>query len=376
MLSTLASFSSVMTTIGYILLALLVLMLTITIHELGHYTLGKIFKFKINEFSIGFGKAIYSHKCKSGEVFSIRLVPLGGYCAFAGEDEDEKNIEGAFNTKPPWQRIIVQLGGVLFNFLSAILFCFILLVGFGYDIPKVEQVGAQYEAQAVVEGRDFVQDGDIILEVDGTKVSFASGNTFNKLLSQYEVGDTFSLTVRRDGEVLTLENVTKYYRMNQAGEYINSSGNVVSVEEADKSGVLGVDKTSAYRYSFGEALLGCVPLAGGMAWQVLVFLGQLLTGQVGLADVGGPITTVSMMAEYTQTNFANLFVFLPFISVNLAVFNILPIPSLDGARIVFSVIEWIRGRPVNRKVEAYIHFGGLCLLLAFVVVVDLYHFIV
>ena len=89
MLSTLASFSSVMTTIGYILLALLVLMLTITIHELGHYTLGKIFKFKINEFSIGFGKAIYSHKCKSGEVFSIRLVPLGGYCAFAGEDEDE-----------------------------------------------------------------------------------------------------------------------------------------------------------------------------------------------------------------------------------------------------------------------------------------------
>ncbi len=376
MLSTLASFSSVMTTIGYILLALLVLMLTITIHELGHYTLGKIFKFKINEFSIGFGKAIYSHKCKSGEVFSIRLVPLGGYCAFAGEDEDEKNIEGAFNTKPPWQRIIVQLGGVLFNFLSAILFCFILLVGFGYDIPKVEQVGAQYEAQAVVEGRDFVQDGDIILEVDGTKVSFASGNTFNKLLSQYEVGDTFSLTVRRDDEVLTLENVTKYYRMNQAGEYIDSSGNIVSVEEADKSGVLGVDKISAYRYSFGEALLGCVPLAGGMAWQVLVFLGQLLSGQVGLADVGGPITTVSMMAEYTQTNFANLFVFLPFISVNLAVFNILPIPSLDGARIVFSVIEWIRGKPVNRKVEAYIHFGGLCLLLAFVVVVDLYHFIV
>lgn len=376
MLSTLASFASVMTTIGYILLALLVLMLTITIHELGHYTFGKIFKFKINEFSIGFGKAIYSHKCKSGETFSIRLIPLGGYCAFAGEDEDTKDVEGAFNTKPPWQRIIVQLGGVLFNFLSAIIFCFILLIGFGYDIPKIDHVGTQYEQQAVAEGRDIVQDGDIILEVNGTKISFASGNTFNKLISQYSVGDTFSLTVRRDGKEIVLDNVTKYYRMNQDGEYIDSSGHVIAIEDANSTGVLGVDKSSAYRYNFGEALLGCIPLAGGMACQVLVFLGQLLIGQVGLSDIGGPITTISMMAEYTQTNFANLFVFLPFISVNLAVFNILPIPSLDGARIVFTVIEWVRGKPINRNVEAYIHFGGLCVLLAFVVFVDIYQLIV
>lgn len=375
MLSTLASFASVMTTVLYVILAIIVLMVMITIHELGHYTIGKIFKFKINEFSIGFGKAIFSHKCKSGEIFSIRIIPLGGYCAFAGEDED-LGTEGAFNTKPPWQRLLVQLGGVLFNFLSAIIFAFILLISFGYDIPKVNEVGTQYQQQAIAGHYDIVQADDVVLKIDGKDISFASGNTLSDLIAQYQVGDTFSMTVKRDGEVLTLENVTKYYRMNESGEYIDASGNVVSVEDADKTGVLGITKSSAYVYNFGEALLGCVPLTGAMAWKVLSFLGQLFTGQVSLRDVGGPITTISTMAEYTHTNIANLFVFLPFIAVNLAVFNILPIPSLDGARMVFTTIEWIRRKPINRKVEGYIHFVGLMILLAFVVIVDIYHLII
>lgn len=372
MLSTLASFASVMSTIGYVLLALLVLLVTITIHEFGHYTFGKIFKFKINEFSIGFGKAIFSKQLKSGEVFSIRLIPLGGYCAFAGED-DELKSEGAFNTKPPWQRLIVQFGGVFFNFVSAIIFVFILLLGFGYDIPKVEEVGEQYRTQAVSQSMDIVQSGDVILEIDGKRISFAAGNNFNDMVQNYQVGDTFSVLVRRDGQEVLLENVTKYYRMNENGEYIDVDGNVIPIEEADKTGVLGITKSAPYRYSFLEALTGCVPLTFAMAGQILHFLGQLITGQVGLSSVGGPITTISAMAEYTQSNFANLFVFLPFISVNLAVFNILPIPSLDGARMVFTTIEWIRRKPINRKIEGYIHFGGLCLLLAFVVVVDVYH---
>lgn len=376
MLSTLASFASVMTTVLYVVLAIIVLMVMITIHELGHYTIGKIFKFKINEFSIGFGKAIFSHKCKSGEVFSIRIIPLGGYCAFAGEDEELENVEGAFNTKLPWQRLLVQLGGVLFNFLSAIIFAFILLISFGYDIPKVNEVGSQYQQQAEIGHYDIVQANDVILKVDDKQISFASGNILADLVSEYQVGDTFSMTVRRDGQLITLNNVTKYYLMNENGEYIDSSNNVIPIEEADKSGVLGITKSSAYVYNFGEAFLGCVPLTGAMAWKVLTFLGQLFTGQVGLRDVGGPITTISTMAEYTHSNIANLFVFLPFIAVNLAVFNILPIPSLDGARMVFTTIEWIRRKPINRKVEGYIHFIGLMILLAFVVIVDIYHLII
>ena len=375
MLSTLASFASVMTTILYVILAIIVLMVMITIHELGHYTIGKLLKFKINEFSIGFGKAIFSHKCKSGEVFSIRIIPLGGYCAFAGEDEELENIEGAFNSKPPWQRLLVQLGGVLFNFVSAIIFAFILLVSFGYDIPKVNEVGTQYEQQAQLGHYDIVQADDVILKIDDVDVRFVAGNNYAQLLSTYQVGDVFSLTVKRDGEIVVLDNVTKYYRTNENGEYIDEAGNVIPFEQADKTGVLGITKSSAYVYSFGEALINCVPLTGAMAWKVLEFLGQLFTGQVGIRDVGGPITTISAMAEYTHINIANLFIFLPFIAVNLAVFNILPIPSLDGARMVFTTIEWIRGKPINRKIEAYIHFGGLIVLFAFIIIVDAYHLI-
>ena len=116
--------------IMYLAIALLILMLMVTIHEFGHYIAGKIFKFKINEFSIGFGKAIYSKQLKNGEIFSIRVVPLGGYCAFEGEDEDESKStsEKAFNKEAWWKRLIVLFNGAFFNIVSAVIFSFILLV--------------------------------------------------------------------------------------------------------------------------------------------------------------------------------------------------------------------------------------------------------
>lgn len=360
MVALLADFAGVMSTVLYIVIAILVLLLMITIHELGHYTFGKLLGFKINEFSIGFGKAIFKKTLKSGEVFSIRIFPLGGYCAFAGEDEDDKD-PGAFNNQKPWKRLIVQSGGVVFNFVSAIIFAFILLVSFGYDIPRVKAVDDYCVEQAELTGHEMVMVGDVIRQVNGINVDYVTGNTFVKLIGQYGVGEEFTLTVDRvkDGKVTSEDlDVTKYSDPNDA---------------SNTAGLLGITQTEAYVYSFVEALAKCVPLAAAMAWQVLVFLFMLITGQVGLADVGGPITTVTTIAEYTQINVANLFVFLPFVAANLAVFNILPFPALDGARMVFTTIEWIRGKPVNRNVEGMIHFVGLCILLAFVVVVDLFH---
>ncbi len=358
-----ATFGSVMTTIGYILLAILVLLLMITIHEFGHYTFGKWLGFKINEFSIGFGKSIYSKTKKNGEKFSIRLLPLGGYCAFAGEDEEDSD-PNAFNNKPPWKRIIVLFGGVFFNFISAILFAFILLVGFGYDIPKVGSatdnqafVEAYNQGKAEDEQLQVLKDGDIIRKIDGTSISFVSGKTFSVLMSEYNIGDKFVLTVQRQGEKEWVDiTMTKFD---------DPSGKI-------ESGVLGVT-TEAYRYSFWEALVNCVPVAAAMAWKVLVFLFMLITGGVAISEVGGPLTTIGVIAEYSQLNIANLFVFLPFIAANLAVFNILPIPALDGSRILFTVIEWIRKKPINRKVEGYIHMGGLIVLFAFVIFVDVFN---
>ena len=360
MVALLCDFASVMTTIGYIAIAILLLMVMITIHELGHYLFGKMLGFKINEFAIGFGKAIFKRTLKSGEVFSIRILPLGGYCAFAGEDEDDADPR-AFNNQKPWKRLIVQFGGVFFNFISAILFSFILLVSFGYDIPRVQKVDDYCVQQAQIAGKDMVMEGDVIREVDGKTVDFCTGNTFTKLIAEYKIGDDFTLTVDRnvDGVIQSLTlNVTKYADPN---------------DPTNELGLMGIANSTPYTYTFGEALLKCVPLTLAMAWQILVFLFQLFTGQVGLSEMGGPITTVTTIAEFTQINIANLFVFLPFISVNLALFNLLPFPALDGARMVFTTIEWIRGKPINRNVEGMIHLVGLFILFGFVIFVDLFN---
>ena len=359
---SLASFSSVMITILYVLLALFVLLIMITIHEFGHYIIGKKLGFKINEFSIGFGKAIFKKTLKSGELFSIRIVPLGGYCAFAGEDEEDSDPK-AFNNQKPWKRLLVQFGGVLFNFLSAIIFAFILLIGFGYDIRTVDSVSETHIQQMTALGKDTLQEGDIIRKVGDTeetaiKVSFIEGNMFNQLVQNYKVGDEFVFIVERNGELVTL-NLTKYANPDDA---------------SDEVGMLGIG-LGYYKYSFLEALIYCVPVACVMAWQILVFLFQLFTFSVDWSNIGGPITTIGVMAEYTQLNIMNLFIFLPFISVNLAMFNLLPFPSLDGSRMLFTTIEWIRGKPVNRKIEGWIHFAGICVLFAFIIFIDFYNLI-
>ena len=127
-----------MSTILYILLALLVLLALITVHEFGHYCAGKIFGFKINEFSIGFGPAIFKRKRKDGELFSIRALPLGGYCAFEGEDEDGNETPGSMNSMPAWKRLVVLLSGVTFNFLFGILTAAIYLMVTGYTTTQIK----------------------------------------------------------------------------------------------------------------------------------------------------------------------------------------------------------------------------------------------
>ena len=167
----------------YILLALLVFGLLILIHEFGHYIAGKILKFKINEFSIGFGKAIYSKQLKNGEVFSIRLVPLGGYCAFEGEDEDETKAasEKCFNNEAWWKRLIVLFNGAFFNIVSAVIFSFILLISVGSGIPVLSTVTATNGNELVL------QQGDVVLSVEGVEPSFLTGNLKNYNFLSYNI---------------------------------------------------------------------------------------------------------------------------------------------------------------------------------------------
>lgn len=419
----------------YLLLALLVLLVMVTIHEFGHYIAGKLLKFKINEFSIGFGKSLYSRKSKkTGEIFSVRLIPLGGYCAFEGEEGDSAS-EGAFSKMAPWKRIIVLLAGPMFNIISAIFFSIILLCATGYDIPKISEINSvpvvtqtvfveegtagnwdnvkglvsisdsavgegtlveetapqylSYDIKQYVTAKNqdpttatyyvkyFKEDtstfytarisvdfnvnsniliGDVVWKVNGQNVDFVKNNQFATMIQMAE-GEKATLTVKRSGEYKDI--VVDLYKYGVGKNATN---------------VIGVQST-AYQFTFFESVARCVPFTFGLAYKVLESLWQLITGQLGLDAVGGPLTTITTIATYTQTNIATIFILLPLIAVNLGVFNLLPIPALDGSKIVFVTIEWIRGKPINPKVENMIYNIGFFVLIGLVLIADIYHFI-
>ena len=421
---------AIFTTIGYVILAICVLLVMVLIHEFGHYCIGRWLGFKITEFSIGFGKAIFSKVNKRGEKISLRIFPLGGYCAFAGEgdddependkklnDKEEKNDEtvsltesdktdnktdnitkeekiddkkeknitkneqtteiiqqinditdgkeqqvkkvdnsGDFINQKPWKRLLVYMAGVTFNFLSAIIFSFILLISYGYDIPRVASLDTNYSN---LYGQ--LQEGDIIWGVNGTRISFAFSGTLSQLLTKAGPDTDITLDIERNNERMEV--------------VIRLSEETVTNEqgEEEKRLVTGFS-TEAYVHNFWEALGRSFELAFGFAWVMLKGFFFFFTGQIAFSDLGGSISTIGMMSEIMQTSFANFLILLPLLASNLAVFNFLPIPALDGGHAVFTLLEWICGRPVvSRKVESYIHFYGLVVLLLFVVVVDIVH---
>ncbi len=384
-----------MTTFLYVLLAIVVLLFMVMVHELGHYIAGKILKFKIDEFSIGFGKAIFSHTSKkTGEKFSLRIFPLGGYCSFYGEEDDGKAISAdvvevkdkPFNEQKPWKRIIVFLAGVTMNFLTAILFSWILLCSVGYDVPQIVDYSTTVNVNE--SGESIFQKNDVITHINGKKIDFAFGVNYASAIEnikssaqefyERETYDfdtdgyyTFSMTVRRDGERVELPSVKVVQEImppqEEGGE--ETYRYLIGLENDNKV------CTTAYRYGFFEGLGRSFSMAFGFAWVVLKSLWMLITFQIPITEMGGTVTTIATMAEYTKVNPANLLIFIPLISANLAVFNLLPFPALDGAHVLFTVIEWIRKKPIDRKVENTIHFVGICVLFAFVVLVDILHFL-
>lgn len=366
-----------MMTFLYILLAIVILLFMVLVHEFGHYIAGKILKFKITEFSIGFGFPIFSRTSKkTGEKFSLRIFPLGGYCAFDGEDDVKDNpSESAFNNQKPWKRIIVFLAGVTANFLTAIIFSWVLLSTVGYDVPQV--------ARDITYNANVFQKGDVITHVDGKKIDFAFGVNYVSAVNEqktlaknfYESEDyvdgeySFEMTINRDGDVEKM-NVIVYQNAYQDGEETKYDY-LIGLESADGQ----TPCTKAYVYNAWQGFCRSFEMAFGFAWVVLKSLWMLITFQIPITEMGGTITTISTMATMASQSMSYLLIFMPLIAANLAVFNLLPFPALDGSHVLFTTIEWIRGKPINRKIESMIHFVGICILFTFVIVVDILHFV-
>ena len=415
----LLSLASTMKSIGGVLLAVVILLAMVTIHEFGHYLAGKLLGFKINEFAVGFGPAIFKKRSKkTGETFSLRIIPLGGYCAFDGEDEfvepeekqeepfaemstpksendggmvevnEEKEEEypepkGArFNDQAPWKRIIVLIAGATMNYLLGLLLIFAMFAFIGrpvYQVVKGEPTenATQGAVQSYNEG---LKTGDTVLKIDGKTVYLIAD--WQSALDGKKKGEIVEVLVLRDGKEQTVE-ISLYEDANVTSMQDNSAI-FFSLGIAYREEVVGEDGKTRIERTRGGALSPTTIKAGfsqtvgqgfAYSWKiggtVLRSLGELLTGKLGMEAVGGPITTIKVTSEAASSSMLSFLNIAALIGVNLAVFNLLPIPALDGCKVIFCLIEWIRKKPVNRKVEAWIHFAGIIFLFGFAILVDL-----
>ncbi len=342
----------------------------ITVHEFGHFIAGKILGFKIDEFAVGFGPKLFGHRGKKGVLFSVRLLPLGGYCAFDGEDADGESSD-SFNKKPPWKRIIVLLAGAAMNYITALFLIIILFTACGQPCYQINAV-----AQSDIYPSEYsLQGGDLILKVGGRGIYLSTD--FIYALNGHSAGDMVEVTVIRDGKMteaqVMLRSDCDFENSSQISGVFRALGaDTVLGEDGNNYWAVGA---SNYRRGFFPSIGCSFVYSARISGTLFRVLGELLTGDLGLEAVGGPVTTIKLTSQLATQSFESFLEIAAYIGVNLAVFNVLPIPALDGSKVVFCLIEWIFKKPVPRKVEAAIHAAGFVLILVFAVVVDILAFI-
>ncbi len=321
-------------------LTLLLFGLVIVFHEGGHLLFAKANKIYVEEFSVGMGPKLIGIQGKE-TVYSLRLLPIGGYCKMPGEDGESEHPNG-FDKKTVPQRMLVVFGGAFFNFILAILlfvFAFMML-GTPVDEAKIGEVQAGQPAAEA-----GLLDGDEIIAIDGVSVS-----TWDEVVEivSANTGTEILLTVSRDGESLDLAATPE-------------------VDADTGRGMLGIVRDTEVMSVFGAIQKGFVQTYE-LTRLILVTLYQMVTGAIA-PELTGPLGVGQMVGQVASYGLINFLIFAGAISVNLGVVNLLPIPALDGSRLVFLAIEGVRGRPVSSKVEGTIHFIGFALLMALMVVI-------
>lgn len=326
-----------------ILVAVLFFGFIITIHEFGHFIVAKLSGVKVNEFAIGMGPAFL--KLHKGEtLYSLRILPMGGYVSMEGEDEDSED-DRAFNKKPVYKKIAVIVAGAVMNLILG-------LILVGAMITQQNLVGTQVVAKFAdnaVSQQYGLQTEDKILRINGTRV--ISNMDISFLMARDDDG-VIDFVVERDGEKVNLNGVKFKTEKKDGINYITYDFSVYGVKKTPWNVIKG-------------ACLETVSIAR-LVW--LSFF-DLVTGRFGISQLAGPVGTVSAIAEVATNNIKNLINIFAFITINVGVFNLLPLPALDGGRLLFLIIEGIRRKPVNPKYEGYVHGVGMVLLLALMVVV-------
>lgn len=331
-----------------IILALLLFSFIVFFHEFGHFLLAKLNGIDVDEFAIGMGPAIFSKEYK-GTKYAVRIFPIGGYCAM-GEDDEATDSLGNFNNKSVWARISVIAAGAVFNFILAFLMS-VLIVGMtGYDSPVIGEVDPGFPAAEA-----GMLPGDKIVKMNDEKINIFREIT---MYNQFHQEEETQITFVRDGEKNT---VTITQKMDEKLGYARFGFTSAGYQ---KPTLLKALQYGAYEVGF---------------WieTTLDSLRMLITGQVGADQLSGPVGIVDVVGDtYEQTKsygfltvFANMLSLAILLSANLGVMNLLPLPALDGGRLVFLFVEAIRGKRVPPEKEGYVHALGMVLLLALMVFV-------
>lgn len=335
--------------IFYVLLALLLLGILITVHEFGHFAFSRLCGIPVKEFSIGFGPKLLQWKSKRHEtVFSIRPIPLGGFCMFYGDTDDDpegkmKDDPRNYNNAPVWKRMISVVAGPFMNFVLA----FVVAVGMMSVYGVV--VGTPF-ITAVDEGEPAqiagLQAGDEFVTVRGINVTDRSVSEVSAAIGDISSGETVEMTVLRNGETLDFAIQPVY-------------------DAAEGRYMIGIMIQQGYRkMPAGQVIPAAWGLCVDASTAIVDALGKLVTTGEGLDQTSGPVGVVQLVAEQTQQGGLEIFLYLMvLISINLGLMNLLPIPGLDGSRLIFMLIEAVRRKPVEQKIESMIHLAGYALLL-------------
>lgn len=420
-MNLLLSLPSITSKIIPILIAVLFFGVIIFIHEFGHFIFAKLFGVKVNEFAIGMGPTIFKKQGKETK-YALRLFPIGGFVSMEGEEEESEDSR-AFCNQKTWKRMIIIAAGATFNLILGIIVCF-FLVG-SEDLAGTNEILKFYDT-AISNQEGGLQEGDKIISIDGKRVFSDYDITF---LMQRNSSGTYSFVVERDGvktelpqvhfgrrtggnfsyatdcTISDLSSKIKGFGLKDGDKIIKVNGEAVATGE-ELIAVIGKDEDYTYDFTverqgetldFSDVKMAVVTVfdfvilgedknianvtksafgyALSMGRMVYLSLFDLISGQYGMNDIAGPIGTISVITDIAEESIAtvdwsSLLMIMAMITINIGLFNLLPVPALDGGHLFFMVFELIFRKKIPQKYESFIHAAGLVILLGFMALIS------
>ena len=325
------------------LVAVLCFLLLIVIHEFGHFIAAKLLGVRVNEFAVGFGPKLFSKQF--GETkYSFCLIPFGGYCAMEGEDEESTDGR-AFCNKKPWRRLLIVAMGAIFNLIFGLVIVAIILLPTKVfttttiDSFREDAVSVQYG----------LQEGDKIIKVDGRRIF--TTQDLGYAFTNVKDGE-IDITVKRDGKSVELKDVKFKSETEDGITYLAVDFYVEGEERTVLSFISNTFKTTI---SYGL-----------IVWRSLI---DLLTGKYGISAMSGPVGVTVAIGSAAKRSVMDLLPIIALITINLGIFNLLPVPALDGGRLLFIIFEMIFRKPVPQKYEAIVHAVGFALLIGLMLLI-------